>query len=322
MRCCLVTPSRSSPDFCSLRYATGAAGPRRRARRWGIAALWIAARIFALYSLPLAAVVDMLFAICVAFGIGRPLVASGNRRNWFFIVLVLALGAASIAFQAYPQLGVALGLDVVLFVMTVVAGRVVPAFTNSAVPAAGARRIAALEKAALGAILLLLAADALGLGSAAGAVALVAAVLHAWRLALWAPLRTRGRPILWILHLSYAWIVLHLALRGLAAFNLVSPVLAIHALTVGAIAGLTLGMMTRTSRGHTARPLGTGRAELAAYALVQAAAIVRVLVPLALPGAYVASIGFSALLWSGAFAVFTFAYFPILTRPRLDGQPG
>src|SRR5439155_4730062 len=137
-----------------------------------IAALWVAARIFALYSLPLAAVADMLFAICVAFGIGRPLVVSGNRRNWFFIVLVLALGAASIAFQAYPQLGVALGLDVVLFVMTVVAGRVVPAFTNSAVPAAGARRIATLENAALGAILLLLAADALGLRPAAGAVAL------------------------------------------------------------------------------------------------------------------------------------------------------
>ena len=287
-----------------------------------IAALWGAGRIFALYSLPVAAVTDMLFALCVAFGIGRPLIASGNRRNWFFIVVVLGLGAASIGFLAYPQMGLVLGLDLVLFVMTVVAGRVVPAFTNSAVPAAGARRIAALEKAALGAVLLLLAADVVAVRLAIGVVALVAAVLHAWRLALWAPLKTRGRPILWILHLSYAWIVLHLVLRAFGAFDLVSPVLATHALTVGAIGGMTLGMMTRTSRGHTARPLSTGNAELAAYALVQAAAIVRVLVPLFLPGAYAATIGLSAVLWSGAFVMFTFTYFPILTRPRLDGQPG
>ena len=287
-----------------------------------IAALWVAARLVALYSLPLAAIADMLFAVGVAWGIGRPLIASGNRRNWFFILLVLALGAASIAFQAYPQLGVALGLDVVLFVMAVVAGRVVPQFTNNAVPGAGARRVAALEKAALGAVLLLLVADLLGLRPIAGAVALAAAALHGGRLALWAPLRTRGRPILWILHLSYAWIVVHLALRGLAAFELVPTVLATHALTVGAIGGLTLGMMTRVSRGHTARPLTSSGAELAAYSLVQAAAVVRVLVPLILPGAYAATIALSALLWSAAFAVFTLAYFPILSRPRLDGQPG
>jgi uncharacterized protein involved in response to NO len=30
----------------------------------------------------------------------------------------------------------------------------------------------------------------------------------------------------------------------------------------------------------------------------------------------------SGLMWSAAFAIFTFVYIPILTRPRLDGQPG
>jgi uncharacterized protein involved in response to NO len=40
------------------------------------------------------------------------------------------------------------------------------------------------------------------------------------------------------------------------------------------------------------------------------------------PGWYVAAIVLSALLWSAAFALFTVVYVPILTRPRLDGQPG
>jgi uncharacterized protein involved in response to NO len=288
----------------------------------GIAALWVVARVLALYSLPLAAIADLLFAVAVAVGIGRPLVESGNRRNLFFIALVLALGLASVAFQAYPRQGLAVGLDVVLFVMTVVAGRVVPAFTNNAVPGAGARRIAWLEKASLGAVLLLLVVDLGNSTALLGIVALIAAALHGWRLALWAPLRTRGRPILWILHLSYAWIVVHLALRGLAAFDVVPAVLATHALTVGAIGGLTLGMMTRTSRGHTGRPLATGGVELTAYLLVQAAAVVRVFVPLVSPNSYAATIAVSALLWSAAFAAFTVAYFPVLSRPRLDGQPG
>jgi uncharacterized protein involved in response to NO len=146
--------------------------------------------------------------------------------------------------------------------------------------------------------------------------------LHAARGALWAPLRTRGRPILWILHLSYAWIVVHLLMRGLAGFDVVPAGLATHALTVGAIGGLTLGMMTRTSRGHTGRPLATGRAELAAYLLVQAAAMVRVFVPLAAPAGYAASVALSALLWCAAFLVFVIAYYPMLSTPRIDGREG
>jgi uncharacterized protein involved in response to NO len=81
-------------------------------------------------------------------------------------------------------------------------------------------------------------------------------------------------------------------------------------------------MMTRTARGHTARPLVAGRAEIAAYVLVHAAAAVRVLAPLALPAAYGAAVLASALLWCAAFATFTVAYTPILSRPRLDGKPG
>jgi len=287
----------------------------------GIAGLWLAARVLALFSLPAAAAADAAFALALAWGIGRPIIASRNR-NWFFIVLILALGAASAAFNAWPRLALSVGLDLVLFIIAVMAGRVVPGFTNNAIPGAGARRNAALETAALGSVLLLLFLDALQLAALAPIVALAAAALHAARLALWAPLKTRANPILWILHLSYAWIVVHLALRGCAGFGLAPETLASHALTVGAIGGLTLGMMTRTARGHTARPLTAGNAEIAAYLLVHIAAAIRVFGPLLLPSAYMLAVLLSALLWSAAFAVFVIAYYPILTRPRLDGQPG
>jgi uncharacterized protein involved in response to NO len=285
----------------------------------GIAGLWLLARIAGLFSLAASSVIDVFFAVAVAWGIGRPILASRNR-NWYFIVFVLALGAASIAFQAYPQAALAVGLDVVLLVIAIMGGRVIPSFTNNAVTGAGARRIQWVEYGALGSVLLLLLLDVLQFP--AWPVALAGAALHALRVALWAPLATRGRPILWILHLSYAWIAVHLALRGLAGLELASPVLATHALTVGTIGGLTLGMMTRTARGHTARPLKVGPWETAAYALVHLAAFIRVLAPLAWPAGYPLLVVSSGLLWSVAFAIFTLAYIPILTRPRLDGQPG
>ena len=285
----------------------------------GIAALWLFARILGFFSLAASSIVDLLFALAVAWGIGRPIVASRNR-NWYFVAFVLALGAASIAFQAWPQAALALGLDVVLLVIAIMGGRVIPSFTNNAIPGAGARRHPWIEYGALGSVLLLIAFDMLQVP--AWPIALAGAILHAIRLALWAPLATRARPILWILHLSYAWVAVHLALRGLAGFDLVPAGLATHALTVGVIGGLTLGMMTRTARGHTARPLKVGAWETAAYVLVHLAAAVRVLLPFVFPQAYVALIVVSAVLWSAAFAIFTAVYIPILSRPRLDGQPG
>ncbi len=306
----------------AVRAWTGVATPSGAALG-AIAALWLAARIAALHSLQAAVVLDVLFALALAVGIGRPLVAAGNRRNLFLVAVVLALGAGSAAFLAAPRLALALALDLILFVMCVIGGRVIPMFTNNGVPGAGARRIGWLEKAALGSIVLLLFTDLFSFGGKAGAaMALIAGGLHLWRLALWAPLKTSRKPIVWILHASYAWIVAHLLLRGLAGFDLAAPALATHALTVGAIGGLTLGMMTRTARGHTARPLQAGAPEVAAYSLVMAAAVVRVLVPLAVPGEYVHCVVASALLWSAAFAIFAATYLPILSRPRLDGQPG
>ena len=186
-----------------------------------LVALWLAARAAALVSLTAAAALGMLFALALAWAIGRPLVASGNRRNWFFILLVLAIGAAGLLLLGWPQRALALGLDLVLFVVAVVAGRVVPAFTNNALPGARARRDPWLERAALGALLALIAADALERVELAAMVALLAAALHAARLALWSPGKTLGKPIVWILHASYAWIAVHLLLRGLAGFDLV-----------------------------------------------------------------------------------------------------
>lgn len=81
-------------------------------------------------------------------------------------------------------------------------------------------------------------------------------------------------------------------------------------------------MMTRTARGHTGRPLIADGFELTAFLLIQVAVIVRVFGGIAAPGLYLASVQLSGQLWAAAFSLYAVRYWPILTRPRLDGKPG
>jgi uncharacterized protein involved in response to NO len=103
-----------------------------------------------------------------------------------------------------------------------------------------------VDKAALGLVLVLLAADALGVhGAPMVLLAIASATAHLVRWIAWRPWKTLRTPIVWVLHLAYGWIPVHLALRALAELGRVSPSTAIHALTVGAAGTLIIGMMTR-----------------------------------------------------------------------------
>lgn len=317
--------------FTAVRTWTNAPTPAG-ATLAAIAGLWMAARLFALaHWTAFAAIADTAFALAAAAGIAVPLFAARNRRNYLFAAVLLAIGAANLAFYL-AMAGVIdvparrllqIALDLVLFLMAVIGGRVIPMFTANGVPGTRTVRKPWLERAALGSVLLLIAADLLALPAPATAlIAGAAAMAHAARLWLWQPWRTLHKPIVWILHASYAWIVIHLMLRALAMLDVVPASAATHALTVGAIGGLTLGMMTRTARGHIGLPLQVGIMETAAYVLVHTAAVVRVFVPLAAPGWYLQAITTSGLLWACAFALFTLKFCPLLVRPRVDGRSG
>lgn len=297
-----------------------------------LAALWLVARVLVLTPYALAAAVaNVAFPLAAALALAVPFLKSGSRRNYFFVgLLVLLAAAAGLVHLAQfgvvtvpGGLGIQVALDIVLFILAVMGGRVIPMFTNNGVPGAGATGNGAVEKAALGGVLALLAADAVGShGWPLVALAAVAGAAHAWRWALWRPCRVVRVPLVWVLHLAYLWVPVHLLLRGLAEWGWVMPSLATHALTVGAVGGLVIGMMTRTARGHTGRVLTADRYETACYLLVALAAVVRVVLPLVAPGQTVHAALASALLWSAGFGLYAVRYWPVLSRPRVDGRPG
>ena len=297
-----------------------------------LAVLWVLARVLVLTPYGwLAALANTAFPLAAAIALAIPFWRARNRRNYFFVGLLVLLAAATLAVHlnrlgviALPAwAGIQIALDVVLFILCVMGGRVIPMFTLNGVPGAQSRRHPRLEPVALASVLALLAADALQAPAwLLGAIAAVAALAHLARWVLWQPWKTLRTPLVWVLHLAYAWIPAHLALRALAAAGWVAPSAAVHALTVGAVGGLVIGMITRTARGHTARPLRADWRDVSCYALVAAAAFVRVLVPLALPAHTIEAVLCSAALWSAGFALYAVSYWNVLIRPRLDGRPG
>ncbi len=297
-----------------------------------LAALWLAGRILVLTPFGwTAAVVNAAFPLACAVTLAIPLVIARNRRNYFFIGLLLLLSGAAFAFhlsalgviQTPAWIGIQVALDVLLFIMAVMGGRVIPMFTNNGVPGANATRQPLIEKAALGSLIALLIIDAMGLPPlVVAAIAVPAALVHVARWLLWRPWKTLNDTLVLVLHLAYAWIPVHLALRALALNGWVSPSLATHALTVGAAGGLIIGMMVRTARGHTGRILRADQVDAACFLLVLLAALVRILVPLVAPTQTLAAVIGSSALWTLGFGLYAVRYWPVLTRPRLDGKPG
>lgn len=297
-----------------------------------LCALWLFARIAQLTGpAALAGGADAAFLLAVAGALWVPLHKTRNRNRVLLLFLLLLAGADGLfhlgaggVLDVSPLTGVRIALYGVVLLVAVMGGRVIPSFTANALPHAGVRTHRKLDLVSIaGAGAAFVAVVAVPSSPLTGVLCAVAAGLHLLRLRTWAPLATRRTPILWVLHVSYAWIPVGLGLHALQASGLLdAAILADHALGVGAVGGVILGMITRTARGHTGRPLKVGCLETMAYALLITAAGLRVLVPAVIPEAARAAIALAGLLWVAAFALYLIVYVPWLARPRADGRPG
>ncbi len=297
--------------------------------------LWLAGRAAMTLPLglpaPLAAAIDLAFFPALALTVLPALLRSGNRRNLVFIVLLALLFASNLHFHLEQALAAAplrLGLNTMLFMLALLGGRVVPAFTSAALKQRGLesriRRFQPLDRAVLLVLVALIVTDViLPDGIAAALIAAIASLLLAAQLAQWQGHRCAGEPILWILHVAYAWLPLCLGLKAAWLFGWQIPATAwLHALGAGAMTTMIMAIMSRAALGHTGRVLKTPRLMVYGYYLVCAAAICRVFVPLLPQGGGSPWLVATALLWSLAFIVFLLVYAPILCTPRIDGKPG
>ena len=300
---------------------------------WLVAA-WLAGRLamFWVTAWPpiLVAVTDLLFPAFLVALIGREVFAGGSRRNAPIVVIVLLLAVLNLGYHAgslrwlpdQERLVLYLAMHVVLLLITIIAGRIVPSFTANWLRQRGATRLprtgGLLEPLVILATLLTGIAGSVGPGHAiTSLLAVITAILHALRLARWRGLATTTEPLLFILHVAYAWLPLGYALLGIAAWSSAVPfTAALHALSMGAIGSMILAVTTRVALGHTGRPLHAARLTTLAYGVFMLAVTARITGPM-VDGAALPWIDAAAAGWVVTFALFSWVYWPILTRPAL-----
>ena len=303
---------------------------------WPLAALfalWGAGRAVVLVSalLPpgIAAVIDLAFPLVLGATILREIVAGRNWRNLMVLGLLAVFTLANAIFHleaargeyAAQGMGLRLGLATAIMMIGVIGGRIIPSFTRNWLAREGldARPTPPMQRfdkaVLLASIAALLLWVFLPFDTITAAALLALGLLHLVRLSRWQGHQTGAEPLVWVLHLSYAFIPLGavgLGIAGLTGGG--GSAAAQHLWMAGAIGSMTLAVMTRATLGHTGHPLLADRATLAIY--------------LSLFGAVAARLGaellpmlthVSGLLWLFAFGGFALVYGPLLLRTNAKG---
>lgn len=301
----------------------------------GLVLLWIAGRIVVTFSaytgwLP-AMLVDVSFLAVVVLAAAREIAAGKNWRNLPVVGIVSFLLIGNIAFHlearvvVMADISIRIGVAVIVLLLSLIGGRIIPSFTRNWLVRENPGRLpvpfARFDKMVLVmtvAALLLWVVNPMD--DVTALFALVAGLLHLVRLLRWAGDRTMREGLLLILHIGYVFVPVGFLLVAAAVFNDLPASAGLHAWMVGAAGVMTLAVMSRATLGHTGQALHASKATLAIYALIIAAALLRlaaVLVPGVVPLLHTA-----ALAWALAFIGFAVVYSPLLIGYRKKKRPG
>lgn len=304
---------------------------------------WLCGRAALLFSgfLPafLTMLLDLLFPVLLGLIATREIHGARNTRNYGVLAIAWMLSLFTLLWHA-PAIGLLaeeaaadiqrivsrLFVYLLVVLITVLGGRVIPGFTGTWLRMRGSTKLPGSRAGLESTIVPLTIAAGLGqslmpAGMVTGLLCIGAGAAHLLRLSGWRGLATTAEPLLLVLHVAYAWLGVGFLLLGAVALGLALPeTAALHALTVGGIGGVILGMITRVALGHTGRPLHAARLIQIAYLLLNVSAVVRSFGPLSafsITHVYACS----GLLWIAAFGLFVWHYAPILVQLRAD-QPG
>lgn len=301
----------------------------------GLVLIWATGRlaisISALMPQEVAIALDLAFPTLFSLLILREIVVGKNWRNLIvfalLVVFTLANGLfhwAAINGESPAQTaGMRLGIAAAILLISVIGGRIVPSFTRNwlvktnhkARPTPPMQRFDKIT-------LLITAAGLLGWviwpSEPITAIGLIiTGALQFIRLWRWKGFETGTEPLVWVLHLGYAFIPIGALCVGASILlpDLIGLAAAQHVWMAGAIGLMTLAVMTRATLGHTGRDLRAGVGTTALYLALVGAVVIRLLAGV-WPQSAMSFYTLSALLWISAFVGFATLYGPLLLRRR------
>lgn len=295
----------------------------------GLVLIWLAGRasfwLFDTSSIwpPL---VDSLFLVSVALVIWREVILGKNWKNFPVAAIVTVFAVANILFHFEgntglpPGFGQRLALAGAAVMISFMGGRLVPSFTRNWLKSQKIKTLPAefswFDRVAIATTIL---AGVLWVGWPDGVITawalLVAGIMVLGRLFRWQGMRTGRESLVWILHLGYGWVGVAFLLIGGALLwpQSIPAASGLHALTTGGIGVMTIAVMTRATLGHSGRPRVADKITTLLYVLINLAALIRVLAPLA-PEAYYTTLVAAGIFWTLAFSLFVYRYSPMMMK--------
>ena len=292
--------------------------------------VWFAGRLVflapGLVGAEVAAAVDSLFLPALLVICVREVLAG---RKWKDLKVVSGLAALSVGntlfhlqvlLEGHPELAIKLAISAYVVLVTIIGGRIIPSFTRNWINKSGRTAFPA-PYGHLDSVAILLGISALAAwillpeGPVVARLAAVAFLLHLVRLMRWRGWTTLSEHLVTVLHVAYLFVPLGFLAIAMASLEIVSPMAALHVLTVGTVASMMLAVMTRATRGHTGRVLTASQTTSAIYLAIVLAAVLRPAADL-FPDQAQALYGLSGLAWLAAFGLYLVEYGPMLTRIR------
>ncbi len=298
--------------------------------------LWVTVRLLLLTGtsyLLVAGIFDVLFSLFLIIAIGYPIVKVKQWKQLIIFTMLILLVACNVlfylgalnVFDKGTYLGIYGGLYLIIGLILTMGSRVLPFFIERGV----GYPVKLFNPNWLGILNLLLflaffVSDLFLINQTLSSyLALGLFLINATRLIGWYTFGIWKKSLLWSLYLSFWFICIGFLLFAGIHFVGVSKVLAIHAFAVGGIGVVTMGMMSRVALGHTGRDImKPPRGVSYALGILILGAVARVIAPLFDVFNYAVWIGLSQVFWIISFLVFTFIYFPLFIKPRIDGQFG
>nr|CAD6430794.1 short-chain dehydrogenase [Rhizobium sp. Q54] len=292
--------------------------------------VWVAGRVIFLapgvVGASAMAAVDSLFLPVLLLICVREVVAGRKWKDLKVIGGLLALTAGNILFHVqvlqglHPDLAIKLAVSAYVVLVMIIGGRIIPSFTRNWINKSGRTDYPAPYStfdsiAILSGIAALAAWGLIGEGAVVALVTGTAFLLHSVRLARWRGWTTLQEHLVTVLHMAYLFVPLGFLGIGLSALNALSPMAALHLVTVGTIASMMLAVMTRATRGHTGRVLTASRTTSVIYGAIILAAVVRPLADI-LPDYAQLFYTVSGAAWLSAFGLFLIEYGPMLAKVR------
>jgi uncharacterized protein involved in response to NO len=270
---------------------------------------------------------DLLFFPALAIVILRTLLKAGNKKNLPIVLILVLFSFVNIAFHLsvlgfldyYTNSIIYFGLGVLSLLMMLMSSRIIFAFTRNARP-----DLLVVNRELLDILFNLLVVVFIGtlLIFGQGPIVTLSGVglfcAGIARLEGWKMHKVFDTPLLFILHLGFFWIMVGvglIALNPLVDMDLI--IYAVHAITIGGLGSLTLGMMTRSTLGHTGRTLKESNLTFVLYVLINLSAFVRIFPDMVWPEFHQSYVYYSALFWALAFLLFIIEYTPMLTKKRV-----